>query len=371
MATRDDVLDVIERIESGGGGTEGWAAQAMKQAEAALAQQLSTAANFDRQTLEALRHARKITLEGRRRLEGFEAEIAGAAGSWDLSTAAGAREFQRFLIDKLEQIIKLVEEANDDDGSKHSLATALRLLYSAVASDSPEPAPEDEHTHSGEPDTDPYLDELTDEDPEAVAEIPHGLPLWAPPMFPSMGGEGPGFGPMPAGFPSAGLTPGLGSAEMPAEDDYLPEEAANEGAGADGADAESEQEPGEEREVIVRLPDGETISMANPRLAAVTQAVADGKSVVEAFRSQGIHIPPPGAPVAAAVDVASLRPGDIGVFTDRHALAVGAGKALLDGQIHLVDNLQGPGFLGWQHPPGLSQEPAPPLKKAAPTVIVK
>lgn len=384
MATRDDVLDVIGRIESGGGGTEGWAAQAMKQVEAALAQQLSTAANFDRQILGALRQARKTTLEGRRRLEGFEAEIAGAAGSWDLSTAAGAREFQRFLIDKLEQIIKLVEEANDDDGSKHSLATALRLLYSAVASDSPEPAPEDDHTLSGEPDADPYLDELTDVDPEADAEIPHGLPQWAPPMFPSMGGEGPGFGPMPAGFPSTGLTPGSGSAGMPAEDEYLPEDAAApEGADADGADDESsEQEPGEQREVTVRLPDGETMTVANPRLAAVMQAAADGESVVEAFRSQGIHIPPPGAPVAAAVDVASLRPGDIGVFTDRHALAVGAGKALLDGQIHLVENLRGPGFLGWQHPPGLAQEPAPPaepvatkpasvlLKKPAPTVIV-
>jgi hypothetical protein len=67
--------------------------------------------------------------------------------------------------------------------------------------------------------------------------------------------------------------------------------------------------------------------------------------------------------VTAPVDPARLRPGDIGVFTDRHAVAVGDGKALLDGQIHLAGNLRGPGFLGWQHlriaEPTAAGEPAP------------
>ena len=375
---------------------QGQAAHAMKLAEAALTQQLSAAADFDRQVIEALRHARKTTLEGRRRLDELEAEIAGAAGSWDLSTAAGAREFQRFLIGKLGQIINVVEEANDDDTSKQALATALTGLYAAAPSECDDPAPaEDGEPPSGDPDTDPYLDVLADDEPEADdPEAPQGLPRLATPTFPGMGADGPGFGAMPAampsGFPLTGLTPGLSRDDLPAGDDYRPEDATAADApdGADGADGDtSTPDPGEQGPIAVRLPDGETTTVSNPQLAAAMQAVADGQSVVEAFRSQGIHIPPPGTPVSAAVDVASLRPGDIGVFTDRHALAVGAGKALLDGQVHLVENLRGPGFLGWQHPPALVQEPAPPaepvatrpawtlgglmsLKKAAPTVIV-
>ncbi len=397
-ATRDDVLDAIDRIERAGDQQQGRAAQAMTLAEAALAQQLSTVAEFDRQIIEALRQARKTTLEGRRRLDELEAEIAGAAGSWDLSTAAGAREFQRFLIDRLGQIIRVVEEANDDDSSKQALATALTRLYAGAQSDRDESTPaEDSQPPSGDPDTDPYLDELADNEPDVDdPQEPQGPPQLATPTFPGMGADGPGFGAMPAampaGFPLTGLTPGLGRDDLPAADDYRPEDAAaadaTDGVNADGADGDTPaQDPGEQGPVAVRLPDGETTTVANPQLAAAMQAVADGQSVVEAFRSQGIHIPPPGTPVLAAVDVAGLRPGDIGVFTDRHALAVGAGKALLDGQVHLVENLRGPGFLGWQHPPAQVQEPAPPaepvgtrpawvlgdlmsLKKAAPTVIV-
>ncbi|WP_024442131.1 MULTISPECIES: DUF4226 domain-containing protein [unclassified Mycobacterium] len=378
---------------------QGRAAQAMRQAEAALAQQLSTAADFDRQIIEALRHAHKTTLEGRRRLDDIEAEIAGAAGAWDLSTAAGAREFQRFLIDRLGQIIRVVEEANDDDASKQALAAALTRLYPAAQSDCQESAPGgDDQSLSVDPDTDAYPDLLADDEPMAdhLAASQRLPPELATPMFPGMGADGPGFGAMPAampsGFPLTGPASGLGLDGLPADDDYPSEEAAtaeaSDGADADGADGDTPaQDPGEAGPVAVRLPDGETTTVANPQLAAAMQAVADGQPVVEAFRSQGIHIPPPGTPVVAAVDVVSLRPGDIGVFTDRHALAVGAGKALLDGQIHLVENLRGPGFLGWQHPPALVQEPAPPaepvatrpasalggiasLKRAARTVIV-
>ncbi|WP_052956948.1 DUF4226 domain-containing protein [Mycolicibacter heraklionensis] len=409
MTTRDDVLDAIGRIERAGGAGEatrlaqaaltlplppsgydsvltrlrsvypvpgdqqqGRAAQAMKLAETALAQQLSSAAGFDRQIIEALRHAHKTTLEGRRRLDELEAEIAGAAGAWDLDTAAGAREFQRFLIGKLGQIIKVVEETNDDDTSKQALANALTGLYAAAQSDRRDPPPAEEGQPSLGPDPDSYPDVLVDDEPAADAaddtEVPQGLPQLATPMFPGLGADGPGFGAMPAampaGLPWTGLTPGAGGDDLPAEDDYRPEEAATadapDGADADGADGDTPaQEPGEQGLVTVRLPDGETTTVANPQLGAAMQAVADGQPVVEAFRSQGIHVPPPGTPVVAAVDVTSLRPGDIGVFTDRHALAVGGGKALLDGQLHLVENLRGPGFLGWQHPPALAQEPAP------------
>lgn len=384
---------VLSRLGSPGDQQQGRAAQSMKLAEAALAQQLSTAADFDRQIIEALRHAHKTTLEGRRHLDDLEAEIAGAAGLWDLSTAAGAREFQRFLVDRLGQIIKVVEETNDDDASKEALVTALTGLYLGAPSDRHEPMPAaDDQALPADPDSEPYPDVPADDQPEPDGqEAPQRPPQLATPMFPGMGSDGPGFGAMPAamppGFPINGPTPGWGRDDVPAEDNDWPEEAAAANA-PDGADGDaSEQESGERRPVTVRLPDGETTTVTNPQLAAAMQAVADGQSVVEAFRSQGIHVPTPGTPVVAAVDVASLRPGDIGVFTDRHALAVGAGKALLDGQVHLVENLRGPGFLGWQHPPALAQEPVPPaepvatrparalgglmrLKKAAPTVIV-
>jgi hypothetical protein len=52
------------------------------------------------------------------------------------------------------------------------------------------------------------------------------------------------------------------------------------------------------------------------------------------------------------------------MFTDRHALALGDGKALLDNRIQPVAGLPGLGFLGWQHPPepdtDIPQEPPAP-----------
>jgi hypothetical protein len=438
MATRDDVLDAIRRIESSGGAGEatraaqaaltlplppegyqrvlhrltpgeeqhGSAAQAMKTAESALAQQLSTAAQFDRQIIEALRHAHKTTLEGRRRLDSLEAEIVGAAQSWDLGTAAGAREFQRFLVVKLGEIIRVVEEANDDNTSKQALATALTALYAAQA-DQEDPAPVESKPNPDDeaarvasgpaPDENPYLDPLPEEEletdyppsPQRSSDVP------AMPMVPGLGGDGPGFGAMPATMP-AGLTPagllsGPGGGDE-ADDEFLPEGATTDDD-ADGAEGDNtEDDPAPETlhdngPVTVTLPDGATITVADPQLAAAMQAAADGTPVAEAFRRQGIEIPPPGTPVTAPIDEARLRPGDVGVFTDRHALAFGEGKALLDGQIHLAANLHGPGFLGWQHPPVRSEaphveaEPAPTrpamsfrgpasLKIRVPTVIV-
>ncbi|EUA56695.1 hypothetical protein I553_8749 [Mycobacterium xenopi 4042] len=46
-----------------------------------------------------------------------------------------------------------------------------------------------------------------------------------------------------------------------------------------------------------------------------------------------------------------MMPGDIGMFTDRHALALGNSKALLNGQIQHISTVKGPSFLGWEHPP--------------------
>ena len=40
------------------------------------------------------------------------------------------------------------------------------------------------------------------------------------------------------------------------------------------------------------------------------------------------------------------------MFTDRHALALGQSRALLNGQIQHISTVNGPSFLGWEHPPG-------------------
>jgi hypothetical protein len=47
------------------------------------------------------------------------------------------------------------------------------------------------------------------------------------------------------------------------------------------------------------------------------------------------------------------------MFTDRHALALGHGKALLDGQIQHTATVTGPSFLGWEHPPTPATATAP------------
>ncbi|MEB3033900.1 DUF4226 domain-containing protein [[Mycobacterium] nativiensis] len=424
MATRDDVLDAIHRIETAGGagdrtreaqaaltlplpeagydrvlsqlrsahprilsptGVEqlGRAAQAMKDAEAALGHQLSATAAFDRQVLEALRHVHQTTVQGRRRLDSLETEIVGAAQAWDLSTAAGAREFQRFLIAKLGEIIRVVEEANDDDTSKQALATALMTLYNARnGRDDPEPADRQELVDGSttppavpaamaDVDDDPYLD------PPPADGLEPGYPaspqlspeMPAMPTVPGFGGESPAFGAMPSAVPSGLPLTGLGTEprdtdalddeEYPADAATIEKASHDDPDGGEPADDAAPEPSHDNGPAAVRLPDGATITVADPRLAAAMQAAADGTPVAEAFRRQGIDIAPPGTPVSAPVDEARLRPGDIGVFTDRLALAVGDGKALLDGQIHLTGNLRGPGFLGWQHPPLLSDEPGP------------
>ena len=70
-------------------------------------------------------------------------------------------------------------------------------------------------------------------------------------------------------------------------------------------------------------------------------------------------IPPPGTAVSDPVDPSQLAPGDIGMFTDRHALALGDSRALLNGQIQHISTVNGPGFLGWEHPPVPVSAPAP------------
>ena len=99
------------------------------------------------------------------------------------------------------------------------------------------------------------------------------------------------------------------------------------------------------------------MTAASPQLAAAIKAAVGGVPIADAFHQQGIVIPPPGTAVSDPIDPFRAIPGDIGFFTDRHALALGHGKALLDGQIQHIATVSGPSFLGWEHPPA-AQGPA-------------
>ena len=110
---------------------------------------------------------------------------------------------------------------------------------------------------------------------------------------------------------------------------------------------------------IATLPNGETLTAASPQLAAAIEAAANGTPIADAFRQEGMTIPPPGTAVSDPVDPSQLAPGDIGMFTDRHALALGDSRALVNGQIQHISTVNGPGFLGWEHPPVPVSAPEP------------
>lgn len=431
---------------------EGAAAEAIREAETALAHQKSTAAQVDLQVVTAVLNAHSANAAGAAELDRLQREIEAAVQSrTDLDTPAGAREFQRFLIGKLREIRTVVDTAGLDATSKAALAEALASLYASAVPDpapsaatgegresesapplsvSPSRGPGDERPRPGEPAVStgpwepepalaPEFGDLPDMSaspwdaggpllevggspwdtpaaampmppaiapamaPPAVAPPPMTPPPVAPPPMPApamtpapaWGGTAPsGGGGLPA-LPDLGR-PELsrdfdfepGTDEPPpdrdtdpaprAEPDVDPEGAAVQDVGPDEAPAPADPN-------AVELPDGQTVSAPSPQIAAAITAAVAGTPIPEAFRQQGIVLPPPGNPVAAPVDAAMLAPGDIGVLADRHALALGNGTALLDNQIQPIANVVGPGFLGWQHPPGPTTiNPQPPAVPA-------
>jgi len=116
---------------------EGAAAEAIREAEAALARQNTDAAHVDLQVVTAVLNAHAAHDEGLAELIALQRSIEDAVvAHTDLDTAAGAREFQRFLIGKLRDIRNVVENSSLDATSKASLAAALATLY---ASSTPDP----------------------------------------------------------------------------------------------------------------------------------------------------------------------------------------------------------------------------------------
>jgi len=366
---------------SGSDHQEGDAAEAIRHAEAALAHQNSTTAQVDLQVVAAVLNAHQKAAAGRDVLNTLQRDIEQAVATRsDLDTPAGARDFQRYLIGKLRDIQAVVAGASLDDTSNSALMAAWTSLYNSTQtgpdaadqrapSGAPAAAPHAVQTRPAttESELGPYADELPEDDlgmpPESSSPPASSAPAPAAmPSIPSFGGggglpSGTGFG-MPAGFPLPNSVPAEGEEVddlQPVTDDDEDTESDQDGSPNTGHEhAEPASGP-----TTVTLPNGETLTAASPQLAAAIEAAAGGTPIADAFRQQGMTIPPPGSAVADPLDPARLAPGDIGMFTDRHALALGESRALMNGQIQHISTVSGPDFLGWEHPPAPANAAAP------------
>ncbi|EUA13567.1 hypothetical protein I545_4672 [Mycobacterium kansasii 662] len=373
---------------------------------------------LDLQVVSAILNAHLTAVEGRDALNQLQQETEAAVRTRsDLDTPAGARDFQRFLIGKLRDIREVVANASLDDTSKATLMAAWTSLYNASKNEAgavgPGPATPARAAGDGGGQLadllsdDPLLDSLLFDDPalpDGEAPMPGGsspAPQMAPttPGIPNLGGVPmPGLptgatSPMPGlgwgGSPLSGLLrgsePGLADRDERELDSGDPD---HERAGhaddptenrEDRGDTDAQPSPDKPDSpptgpTAVTLPNGETVTAANPQLAAAIKAAAGGVPIPDAFQQQGIALPPPGTPVTDPIDPARLEPGDIGFFVDRHTLALGRDKALLDGQIQQVSSIGGPSFLGWEHPPATATSTGParagvptPTRPAAPS----
>ena len=389
---------------------EGAAADAIRAAETALAHQNSLTAQVDLQVVTAVLNAHAAHADGAAALDHLQNEIESSVVTrTDLDTPAGARAFQRYLIDKLRDIRTVVETADLDATSKASLAAALASLYASSppasslpaepsaqaethGTDRPSPPPEPIPPQAvPQPRNDAANPFLTDTgipvdlgfDPSPVGEAMGSAPTdvgspapaapantaapMAPPPTAAMTAPAAGWG--GGGFPGATMPSGGGLSTLPAASlpdfstragDDLPhrgEESKADPGTPDTGDQKprgTEAGPGEGStadDLTIELPDGQSVTAPSPQLATVISAAVAGTPIPDAFSAQGITIPVPGSPIVAPVDPAMLVPGDIGVFSDRHALALGDGKALLDNQIQAIDGFEGRGLIGWQHPP--------------------
>lgn len=380
------------------GDEEGAAAEAIAGAEAALAHQNSASSQLDLQVISAIMNAHLKTVEGREALTTLQRETEAAVQTRsDLDTPLGARDFQRFLIGKLRDIRAVVMTASLDDTSKSALMAAWTSLYDASTS-----GPGETRPAAGVPVTapvsataplpagpadaggDPLLDSLLAEDPAllngdlgqdpaAGSSVPTAPTAPAVPSIPNLGGlplpgTMGGWG-APGGVPLSGRQDGGDPAWAGLDDTRLPDSDDPADSG-DGPDHAKDDEPHDEDTsaqgqevppsgpITVTLPDGETVTAASPQLAAAIKAAAGGVPIADAFAQQGISIPAPGTAVSSPLDPVQVIPGDIGIFTDRHALGLGHGKALLDGQIQHIATVSGPSFLGWEHPPATATTPA-------------
>lgn len=385
-------------------GAGGEAARAITIAEAALAQQNSVTAQLDIQVVSAILNAHATNAAGLGALDHLQREVESqVVGQADLDTPAGARELQRHLTGLIREITTVVQSSALDATSKAALAAALASLYRGTALIEGRPGPDDappaapttgavDAESPSAPTADPVgadrlFDQLFAPDPgEALLGASQASPavptsMQQIPAVPGLGGLGsssaPGLPSGGIGLPAGGLPipapmldpatlgaslaePGAPFARSDVPDDAQPagpqaddSRADETQEGADKADAHTGDEHSEQVPTgqTVVLPTGEVITARSPELARAISAAVTGTPIAEAFQRQGITLPPPGSVVPNPLDPEALQPGDVGVFADRHALALGNGKAVLNNQIQPIANIADPGFLGWLHPP--------------------
>ncbi|WP_343575661.1 DUF4226 domain-containing protein [Mycobacterium sp.] len=104
--------------------------------QAALSARHAASVEADRALAEALASAHVVTVQSIRRLDAIAAEIDGAVanqGALALDTAMGAREFQKFLIAKQQEISAVVSRARDVDAQTRAALDTLRANYTSPA----------------------------------------------------------------------------------------------------------------------------------------------------------------------------------------------------------------------------------------------
>lgn len=108
-------------------------ADAAREREDALAGRLRTTTHLDRAFVATVRGAAQVALLGRWRLDGIEAEIRDALANQQalaLDTAAGARQFQRFLTVKTRDIHQVIADTVADSRARAEVVRSLSGSFS-------------------------------------------------------------------------------------------------------------------------------------------------------------------------------------------------------------------------------------------------
>lgn len=374
----------------------GDAADAIKSLERAMVLQQDDVADADLRLAEAVMQAHSTAEAGNQLLDALQTKIDDyIRANPGLDTPAGAREFQRFLIGVMDEIAGVVSNGSLDAASLEGIVTSLAQTYRVpeqVPVEAPAAVPEEETPTPQptqvveQPDSsstgpgssveqpvaaaaDPVMDELLGADPAVLSDtaVPAETAQAAVPAtssMPNLGGLG-----MPSGL---GTTPSTGtSSAMPSipnllggntsdpladllaeEEPVAVEEPAEEpDEPEDSEDSEEEPSGSEEGGTVVTLPNGEKVTAPTAEIAGAITAAAEGTPVAEAYLQNGMVITPAGTAVEEPVDTADVITGDVGVFSDHHVIALGDSKALVNTSVEPVDDVVGPGFLGWEHPP--------------------
>jgi uncharacterized protein DUF4226 len=391
----------------------GPAADAIKKLEAALKDQNSNVAQADRTLAEAVLNAYSSSTQGKQQLKGLQQSIEDAVNQQTaLDTPMGAREFQKFLLNKQKQILDTVARADLDAKSQKEIIASLNALTDTgnTTPDRPDqtqpgnPITGHEaqhvlaHTQANDADTaDPLAGLLGD--PGLLGGSPGMLGGLTPqiPTMPTIPGiPGLGGGGIPNLFGSGGsslgpspltdmLKPEHSSDEKPTFNDSLldPDNPNDNNPPSDKPSNEPSDKPGDKPSdqpqpgapvpaslapptppgsgpTPVQLPNGLTVTADNPQVANFIKEVASGTPVDQAARHNGLTVAPAGAAPPHTIDPSGLTPGAIGQFTDHQVVALGKDWAIINGQIRPISDASGPGFLGWMAPPQAETAPLLP-----------